>query len=88
MSFGRCSHEKRDELTGSDQNQRQQNEGSEAMADDGEGSSEAQMQNQDGADVGFPMENRSEIFEPDHLEAADEAEEDADEEEDGSSVEP
>lgn len=58
------------------------------MADDGQGSSEAQMLHQDGADVAFAMEDGNEVFESDHLEAADEAEENTDEEEDGSSVKP
>ena len=58
------------------------------MADDGQGSSEAQMLHQDGAHVAFAMEDRNEVFESDHLEAADEAEENTDEEEDGSSVKP
>lgn len=71
MSIRSSSHQESDELTGSDENQGEQHEDSEAMADDGQGSSEAQMLHEDGADLGFPTEDRSKIFKSDHLQAAD-----------------
>ena len=58
------------------------------MANDSEGSSKPQMLNQDGANLSFATKTRSEIFKSDHLETANEAEENADKEEDGSSVKP
>lgn len=82
MRIGSGSHEERQKLTGSDQNQRQQHEHSETMANDGQSSSEAQMLLQNGSNFGFLMENRSEIFKPNHLKPADETKQNANEKED------
>ena len=52
------------------------------MAYDAEVSSDAEMLNQDGCHVGLCFEELSELVEPEELEIAGEAEEDADEEAD------
>lgn len=58
------------------------------MADDAELASDAEVLPEDGLDIGLDLEEASEVLEAKDLEVADEAEEDADEEEDGGAVEP
>lgn len=88
IGIGACGHEKRGELTNCDEDESPQNEGSVSMAYDPQMSSDSEVLPENRDDIGIHLKDLGEVLETENLQAADEAEENADEEEDHRSVEP
>lgn len=88
ISIGARCHEKGRELANSDEYQSPQNERSVSMAYDPQMPSDSEVLPENGNHIRINLKDLRKVLETENLQAADEAEQDADEEEHHRSVEP